>query len=317
MWGLEASGAIETEVPLHSPRADAFSPPEVEWMTDRECVELLQWAAPRLGLRFRGFSRVRGQVCKRLTRRLRELELPDATAYRRRLEEDHSEWVRLDALCRVTISRFYRDKGVWDALGSELLPPLAQAATARGEPLRCWSAGCASGEEPYTLALVLRFAVTPRVPSGTLTWSILATDADPALIERTRRGCYWPATLRELPPEWEQRAFEERGGELCLWPEYRVGIELEVADVRDPPPAGPWDLLLCRNVVFTYLDREVQQKLLPELLARVRHGGLLVIGAHESLPAEAEARFHLSRVGTLPIFRYVPPHVLAKDRVEP
>ncbi len=102
-----------------------------------------------------------------------------------------------------------------------------------------------------------------------------------------------------------------------MWPEYRVGIELKVADIREPPPEGPWDLLLCRNLVFTYLDREVQVKLLPELLGRMRSGGLLVIGAHESLPAEAEARFGLSRVGTLPIFRYVPAHVLAKDRVEP
>ncbi len=185
-------------------------------MTDRDCVELLQWAAPRLGLRYRGFTRVRGQVCKRLTRRLRELELLDGAAYKARLESDPTEWTRLDAICRVTISRFYRDRGVWDALGSELLPPLARAAVARGEPLRCWSAGCASGEEPYTLALVLRFAVAPRMSEADLTWSILATDADPALIERTRRGCYRPATLRELPPEWEQRAFEERGAELCL-----------------------------------------------------------------------------------------------------
>ena len=103
-------------------------------MTDRECVELLQWAAPRLRLRWDGFRRVRGQVCKRIGRRLHALGLPGVAAYRARLEADPAEWDVLDSLCRVTISRFYRDARVFDVLRDALLPTALEALRARGAP---------------------------------------------------------------------------------------------------------------------------------------------------------------------------------------
>src|ERR1700754_555065 len=110
-------------------------------MNDRECVELLQWALPRLGLRWRGFKNLRRQVCRRVQTHCSELGL-DVAAYRRRLEQDPEELLALDALCFVTISRFYRDHRIFDALRGRLLPMLAEAAIARGEHvLRAWSAG--------------------------------------------------------------------------------------------------------------------------------------------------------------------------------
>ena len=85
-------------------------------MRDAEAVLFLQWALPRLRMRWPGFRRVRGQVAKRLRRRLAELRLPDLAAYRHRLEADEGEWDELDARCRVTISRFLRDRAVWASL---------------------------------------------------------------------------------------------------------------------------------------------------------------------------------------------------------
>ncbi len=126
---------------------------------DADCTEFLQWALPRLGMRWPGFRRVRGQVCKRLRRRMAELGLRDLADYRALLETHPEEWTRLDGLCRISISRFYRDQGVWRTLEREILPRLADRARARGETrLRIWSAGCASGEEPYTLALLFAFS---------------------------------------------------------------------------------------------------------------------------------------------------------------
>ena len=97
-------------------------------MKNAECVDFLQWALPRLGMRWPGFRKVRRQVCKRIDRRLRELGLPDLAAYRIRLGQDSTEWKFLDGACRITISRFYRDRGVFDALGANVLPALARAA---------------------------------------------------------------------------------------------------------------------------------------------------------------------------------------------
>src|SRR5262245_46489236 len=121
-------------------------------MKDADCVALLQWALPRLALRWEGFRNVRGQVCKRIARRTAELGLGPIAASRPYLEAHPEEWSFVEGLCRVTISRFFRDRGVFDRLRLEILPELA---VARSEgAVRAWSAGCASGEEPYTLAIV-------------------------------------------------------------------------------------------------------------------------------------------------------------------
>ena len=77
-------------------------------MKDSDCVDFLQWALPRLGLRWPGFRKVRKQVCKRVDRRLRELGVPDAKTYRDFLEKHREEWSVLDSFCRIPISRFYR-----------------------------------------------------------------------------------------------------------------------------------------------------------------------------------------------------------------
>src|SRR3954464_10873763 len=122
-------------------------------MRNAECVELMQWALPRLGLRWSAFRRVKGQVCKRIRTRVQALGLADARAYAQYLECHSDEWGTLEAMCGITISRFYRDHPVFDALAQDVLPMLT-CQLAEGEPLRVWSAGCASGEEPYSIALI-------------------------------------------------------------------------------------------------------------------------------------------------------------------
>lgn len=90
------------------------------------------------------------------------LGLKGLSDYRALLESDAAEWRNLDSLCRISVSCFYRDQGVWSCLERELLPRLAAQALARGETrLRIWSAGCASGEEPYTLALMFALGGVP------------------------------------------------------------------------------------------------------------------------------------------------------------
>ncbi|WP_141588889.1 protein-glutamate O-methyltransferase CheR [Myxococcus sp. AB056] len=268
-------------------------------MTDRECVELLQWAAPRLRLRWEGFRRVRGQVCKRIGRRLKALGLPDAGAYRARLEAVPSEWDALDALCRVTISRFYRDARVFEVLRHDLLPARLESLRSQGEAtLRAWSAGCASGEEPYTLSVLFQLGLEPRFPGARL--ALVATDADAGLLARAARGCYPRGALRELPRAWAERAFPGPGDEPCLAPEFRRAVDFLQQDLRSQMPDGPFHLVLCRNVAFTYFAPPLQREVLSRLVARLVPGGLLVIGGHESLP---EGDFGLTRAaGPLPVF---------------
>lgn len=91
-------------------------------MRDADCVAFLQWALPHLRLRWPGFRKVRKQVCKRIDRRCRELGLADIAAYRDYLASQPGEWPTLASMCRVSISRFYRDRAVFDQLAQVVLP---------------------------------------------------------------------------------------------------------------------------------------------------------------------------------------------------
>jgi len=238
-------------------------------MRDAETVRFLQWALPRLRMRWRGFRRVRGQVGKRLRRRLGEQGLADLDAYRQRLESDDAEWAVLDGLCRITISRFGRDRAMWDGLRAEL--------ASRNE-VRAWCAGCASGEEPYSLALTTRELGVPV--------RIVATDADAHLLERARIGRYPAGSLRELDPDVITASFREDGDSFVLDPALHGTIDWRCEDLRETMPAGPFDLILCRNLVFTYHDEERQRELLSRMLRRLTSDGILGVGTHEVPPSD-------------------------------
>ena len=254
-------------------------------MKNEDCVAFLRWALPRLRLRWPGFRRVRRQVCKRIARRCCELGLEDVAAYRTYLEAHEEEWRRLDGFCRIPISRFYRDRGVFDDLGGTVLPALGLAARARGAAvLRAWSAGCASGEEPFSLALLWRFAVAPDFPG--LGLEVVASDVDRQLLERARRGEYGAGSLRELPAAWRAEAFQRRGALYCLRPAFRRGVAFRRQDLRETRPREQFDLVLCRNLAFTYFDEALQREVLARLVAALRPGGALILGRHERLPPD-------------------------------
>lgn len=248
-------------------------------MQDSDCVEFLQWALPRLHRRWPGFRKVRTQVCKRIERRCRALDLAGPRAYRDYLERHPAEWESLDRLCPITVSCFYRDKAVFDFIGRVLLPHLARGAR---QP-RALCLGCASGEEPYTLSLAWHFQVAPS--HGETPLRIVATDVLPELLERARAACYPASSLKLLPAGWRARAFVMAADRFCLREEYREGIEFMLEDVRNALPEGCFNLILCRNLVFTYFDEGVQRQILARLLARLAPGGALVIGRREILPS--------------------------------
>jgi len=252
-------------------------------MTDAECVGFLQWALPHLHLRWAGFRRVRKQVCKRVDRRVKELQLTDTRAYRSFLETHPEEWDFLDSACSITISRFYRDRLVFDHLGTLLLPGLAELASSRNElSVRCWSVGCGSGEEPYTLAILWQLSVAPRFPH--LQMRITATDVDAYLLERARRAWYPASSLRDVPREWMRIAFDETPRGYRVRESFRHHIEFAQQDVRREQPSGRFHLVLCRNLVFTYFEEALQRKVLARILERLEDGGSMVIGHRETLP---------------------------------
>ncbi len=255
-------------------------------MKDSDCVEFLQWALPKLHLRWPGYRKVRRQVCRRIDRRLKELNLPHVAAYRAYLDNHPPEWSVLDSLCWIPLSRFYRDKGVFQLLEREVLPHLVQNALAAGRnKLRCWSIGSASGEEPYTLAILWKTVLEPQFPG--LGLHILATDVDPHAIERAGQACYSASSLKELPADWRAHAFVLTPEGFVVKPAYRELVSFELQDIRTTVPDEWFDLILCRYVVFTYFDDIQQREILVKIEQKLVVGGVLVIGSTEDLPEGA------------------------------
>jgi chemotaxis protein methyltransferase CheR len=270
-------------------------------MKDSGCVEFLKWALPHLGLRWPGYRRVRRQVCRRIGARVAALGLANFAAYGAYLQDHAEEWPLVDAACFIPISRFFRDRDVFDRLGSEVLPDLARSCAARGEKeIHCWSVGCASGEEPYSIKILWTFDVGRRFPD--LALRILATDADQHMLARARRGCYRLSSLKEMPPDWRQRAFVREGDLYCISPALLGGIEFHLDDVRTASPERRFDLILCRNLAFTYFAEPLQRRVLARLVGHLEPGGALVIGIRETLPETVRG---LAPYGQGAIFRRV------------
>ncbi len=251
-------------------------------MNDKDCIQFLQWALPQLQMRWPGFRKVRRQVCKRISRRMEALQLRNVAAYCSFLEDNEAEWLVLDGMCRVTISRFYRDRSVYEVLSNKVLPELIQQAEEIGDKIiRFWSAGCASGEEPYTLAMIWDYVIKDKTSNE---FSIVATDADNVMIERAKNGCYSPSSIKNLPEEWLKNGFTKKGSSYYIKPELKKHVRFVHQDIRDAAPEGKYNLILCRNLVFTYFSEELQKEVLKRIESRLYPGGALVIGIHENLP---------------------------------
>ena len=252
-------------------------------MKDEACVKFLQWALPQLEMRWAGFRKVRRQVCKRIERRVRELQLADVESYRVYLQTHDEEWSVLDRCCRISISRFYRDRGVFDCLRDEVLPMLARQTRARGDStLCCWSVGCASGEEVYTLSIIWELCVRCRFPAVTL--RVIGTDSDGNMVDRAHRGRYRSSGLKDLPRDWLSIAFAQRDGMFSVKTKFRDNVDFRRQDIRKEAPSDQFDLILCRHLAFTYFDEHLQCETLDRLLGRLRSGGVLVTGKQEPIP---------------------------------
>lgn len=253
-------------------------------MKDDECVRFLQWVLPQLQMRWPGFRKIRSRVCKRIQRHINGLQLDSMAAYQAYLQQHPAEWHKLDELCQVTISRFYRDKMVFAYLAGTVLPALCQQALRQGRRvLNVWSAGCASGEEPYSLMLVWHFGLQQQFPH--LALNILATDTKIDLLKRAKAACYPFSSVRNLPPAWRETAFLQNGKDYCLRPAYQQGVIFQQHDIRQTTPAHEFDLILCRNLAFTYYAEALQATVAQQLCDALLPGGALMLGVHEQLPA--------------------------------
>jgi chemotaxis protein methyltransferase CheR len=210
------------------------------------------------------------------------LQLADLKGYRMYLQNNPLEWHILDSMCRITISRFYREKGIFNSLRTQIFPDLINNALSKKEnSLFCWCIGAASGEEPYSISLLWELS---EIKTNGVDLEILATEVDQLMINRARNGCYPASSIRELPPEFKAIAFSQENKQFCLKDQYKKRVEFSQQDIRNSQPDSTFHLIFCRNIVFTYFSQELQEEIARQILLRLKSKGLLIIGSHEELP---------------------------------
>jgi len=226
-------------------------------------------------------------LAARVAERQQETGHRDARAYVRAVvdDDDAIELGRLVEAVRVGETHFFRHQGQLRAIRRVALPQIEarhQRDGARG--IRVWSAGCASGEEAYTLAMLLEDAL-PRERG----WSheVFATDLSDAALAVAREGRYPQSSAREVPPEIARWALVQEGDEVRVTARARLGVHFERRNLLDARYPHDFDLVLCRNVLI-YFDRATQDDVVRRLVRSVLPGGYLALGYTEHV-REAEA----------------------------
>jgi chemotaxis methyl-accepting protein methylase len=241
--------------------------------------EFLKETAPLFGLHWRPFQR-RG-VKRRIEKRIVEVGFSNFDEYLLRVQKDPEEQSYLSKTLTVTISRFFRDREIFDLLENSIIPTIIKNKKERYE-FKIWSIGCASGEEPYSLLLLWKEKFEKVYPQIHL--SILATDINEKLLERAKEGKYKKTSLKEIPEEVLRRFFKIGNGFYILDQSLREGVEFRRHDIIHEEPFLGMDIVFCRNLTFTYFSKETQMRVLKKIVGSLNEEGYLIIGKDESLP---------------------------------
>jgi two-component system CheB/CheR fusion protein len=245
---------------------------------ERELRNLLDEVRAHRGIDFSRYQRP--TVLRRLQRRLTATHQASVADYRRYLAAHPEEEERLIGSLLINVTDFFRDPPAFSYLSDHILPTLLESARQRGGDLRLWSAGCATGEEAYSLAILLH-DVLDQQERDRVSARIFATDVDSDAIAFARRGVYPARSLVNLPPDLLRRAFTESDGEYEVIKPVRDLVIFGEHDLGRAAPFRQTDLVLCRNVLM-YFTPELQKRALQAFAFSLRDSGYLVLGNAET-----------------------------------
>jgi two-component system CheB/CheR fusion protein len=230
----------------------------------------MEWLRVQSGHDFSHYKRA--TVLRRIERRMQVNVVPTVPAYLELLRRDAEETPALLQDMLISVTNFFRDGEAFHALERELA--LLHAGRPAHEPVRAWVAGCATGEEAYTLAMIGR-----RI--GRDLW-VMATDVNETALAAARRGVYSALAVRDVP-EFERHWVPQREEGFVVDDALRAMVRFQRHNLVDPPPQAPrgaWDLVVCRNVLI-YFAPSAARGLLVRFARVVREGGALIVGASE------------------------------------
>jgi two-component system CheB/CheR fusion protein len=242
-----------------------------------EFETLIQHIKQHRGFDFTGYKR--SSLKRRIEKRMQTLSISEYDHYVDYLEVHPSEYTYLFNTILINVTSFFRDKTTWDFLAEEVLP-LVIASQREEEIIRVWSAGCATGQEAYTIAMLLAEQVgiirfTNRV-------KIYATDLDDEALLKARQANYTLKEVEDVPEDLLKKYFEFANGVYTFHKDLRRSIIFGQHDLLQDAPISRIDLLICRNTLM-YFNAEAQAKILRRFNFALRTGGFLLLGKAEML----------------------------------
>jgi two-component system, chemotaxis family, CheB/CheR fusion protein len=274
--------------------------------TDPQFEALLLYLKEVRGFDFTGYKR--SSLMRRVTRRMQDAGVPSFEEYKDYLEVQPAEFTALFDTILINVTSFFRDGEAWGTLQQQVIPEILRLN--RQGPLRFWSAGCASGEEAYSLAMCLAELLDPEELRQRV--KIYATDVDEQALGEARQATYDLRDLRGLPRDFVHRHFDASSQRYVVRKELRRSVIFGRNDLVQDAPISHVDLLLCRNTLM-YFNAETQTKILHRLHFALKPHGVLMLGKAEMLLSHADlfAPIDLKRR----LFRRVAPDVRREQRM--
>jgi two-component system CheB/CheR fusion protein len=237
--------------------------------------ELLQLIRSSRGFDFTGYKRT--TLSRRIKSRMEHVNVASYAEYGDLLEADVDEFGALFDTILINVTAFFRDKPAWDYVARAVVPELVEQKG--GEPIRVWCAGCATGEEAYTIAILLAEALGPEPPRMV---KIYATDVDNHALTRARQGAYSMKQVADVPAELRSKYFDQSGDTFVFRSGLRQAVIFGRHDLAMDPPIGRLDLLVCRNTLM-YFNSDVQGRIVNRFRFALEPHGYLFLGKAEML----------------------------------
>ncbi len=249
--------------------------------SDPSFEALIEYLGRTRGFDFSGYKRP--TLMRRVQKRVDDLHLPGFAEYLDYLEVHADEYEVLFDTILINVTSFFRDPNAWDYLAESVVPQIV--ASADGDAIRVWSAGCASGEEAYSLAIL--FAEAMGDADFRAQVKIYATDIDEHALAQARTGTYPTESLDALPEGLRERYFVATGAEHGFRPDLRRSIIFGRHDLTADAPISRLDLVVCRNTLM-YFNSEAQAAIVRRLRYGLKPGGYLLLGRAETLLSYGE-----------------------------
>ena len=248
----------------------------------RDLQDLLDYLKRSRGFDFSAYKRT--TVSRRIEKRMAVVNSPSFADYQDYLEVNPQEFTELFNTILINVTSFFRDQAAWEFLSQDVVPRLLESSPP-DQAVRVWSAGCASGEEAYTVAMVLAEAMGDDAFKSRV--KIYATDLDDDALAAARQGVYSNDAVKPVPPELLDKYFEPNARGIAFRPDLRRSIIFGRNDLIADAPISRIDLLLCRNVLM-YFSPEAQGHILERFNFALNPAGFLFLGKSEMLIAHGE-----------------------------